>query len=131
MNRSFIVLLVVIALAFPLTTQAKASDWTLLGRRIVNDRLDHDTLVVTAARGDFAAIKIVVRKAAVHFLELKVYFANGSVQDVSIRSVIPAGGESRTIDLPGGDRIIQKIEFWYEAQTPGIRRAEIRVLGRR
>lgn len=130
MNRTAF-FLVAAALALSFSAAAKGPDWVLLGERIVNDRLDHDTLAVTIARGDFTAIKIVVRKAPVHFLDLKIHFGDGSVQDVSLRAVIPAGGESRTIDLPGGDRIIQKIEFWYEAQTRGKRRAEIRVLGRR
>ena len=131
MKRISAILFIFIALVFPFSAMAKGPDWVLLGERVVNDRLDHDTLAITAGRGDFTAIKIKVRKAPVHFLDLKVHFGDGSVQDVSIRTIIPAGGESRVIDLPGGDRIIQKIEFWYEAESRGRKRAEIRVFGRR
>ena len=37
----------------------------LLGQRPVTDRVDHDQIVVTIARGDFRAIKITVHRAAV------------------------------------------------------------------
>jgi hypothetical protein len=111
---------------------ARADRWVLLGERVVNDRLDHDTIAVTGARGDYEAIKLAVRGNPVHFLDVKVHYANGGTQDVSIRSVIPAGGESRVIDLRGGDRVINRVEFWYEANSIGRgRRARIRLFGRR
>jgi len=39
------------------------------------------------------------------------------VQDVSLRNVIPAGGESRIIDLDGNDRFINRIEFVYDTKN--------------
>jgi hypothetical protein len=119
-------LLVVAGLSAP---PVSAGDWTKLGSRIVNDRLDHDTIVVTAAKGDFRALKLFVHKTPVHILDMKVTFGNGGVQDVSIRSRIPAGGESRVIDLTGADRVIRKVEFWYEANSLGRRRATIELWG--
>ena len=62
----------------------------------------------------------------------KIHFANGRIQDVGLRDVIPAGGESRVIDLVGGDRVIQHVEFWYDAQTRRRGRgARVLVFGRR
>ena len=111
---------------------ANADQWVKLGERVVNDRLDHDSLSVTGSRGDFEALKFVVRRRPVHFLDVKVHYANGDTQDVSLRAVIPAGGESRVIDLKGGDRVIRTIEFWYEAESARRgRRATIEVFGRR
>ena len=103
---------------------------TFSGERTVTDRVDHDGIVVTAARGDFRAVKLTVRCHAVEVRDLKIHFANGAVQDVQIRRVIPAGGETRVVDLVGDDRVIQRIELTYDAQSLGGK-AVVRVFGRR
>lgn len=110
---------------------AAGAAWVRLGERVVNDRLDHDVIGVTAAQGDFKAVKLQVRGHSVHFLDAKVHFANGTVQDLAIRAVVPAGGETRVLDLRGDDRVIQKVEFWYEANSLGKGRAKVRLLGLR
>jgi hypothetical protein len=110
--------------------QAKGG-WRFLGDRVVNDRVDHDVVAVGAHHGTFQAIKLVVKGAPVHFIDVKVHFANGGVQDVSLRTVVPAGGESRVIGLEGGDRVIDRVEFWYETQTLARgKKAVVRVFGR-
>jgi len=47
---------------------------------------------------------------------VKIHFGDGETQDVELRNVIPAGGESRVIDVEGRDRAIRSIEFRYDAQ---------------
>jgi hypothetical protein len=111
---------------------AAADKWISLGEKTVNDRLDHDSIRIGASQGRFTAVKIEVLGRAVHFKDMKIHYANGGVQDVEIRRVIPAKGESRAIDLTGDDRIVTRVEFWYEAET--IKRGKgsrIRLLGRR
>jgi hypothetical protein len=100
--------------------------------REVNDRVDHDIIPVTAARGDFRAIKLRVEKAPVQFFRVVVNYAQGEPDRVELRNLIRAGGESRVIDLRGpGDRVIRSVEFWYEAKSIGRgRSAVIRLLGR-
>lgn len=106
-------------------------DWVLLGQRTVTDRADHDVIGVTAARGDFRSIKLTVQRASVDFHRVVVHFGNGTRQDVELRNTIPAGGESRAIDLAGADRVINRVEFWYDANTFRGRRAVVRLFGRR
>ncbi len=73
-----------------------------------------------------------VRGRAVDFHRVVIHFANGGDQTVEMRDTIRAGGESRVIDVDGRDRVIQSIEFWYDANTVGRGgRATVRVLGRR
>ena len=79
----------------PLPSTARQPDWVLLGQRLVNDAADHDLIVVTAARGDFTKIKLVVQRAAVDFHKVVVHFGNGTDQEIALRNTIPAGGESR------------------------------------
>jgi len=114
-----------------LVLPSAANAWGLgrfLGERIVTDRLDHDTIVVTGARGQFRGLQFRVKDRAVQFHDVKVYFANGQVQDVALREVIRPGSSSRVINLEGANRTIQRIEFWYDAQSLGGR-ARVRVYG--
>ena len=62
---------------------------------------------------------------------MKVHFANGDIVDIAIRKVIPAGGETRLIDLPGRNRIIKKVVFWYESTKKNSKRATVRLFGRK
>jgi hypothetical protein len=111
------------------SSAARPGRWELLGERSVTDAVDHDTIPVTAARGTFRALKIMVEDRAVQFRDVKVHFADGGVQDVSVRRVIPAGGESRRIDVRGRDRVIRSLEFWYDAQSLGGKKATVKVYG--
>ncbi len=121
-------LLTTFALAGP--TQ-KQPEWILLGTRTVTDRADHDVIGVTGARGDWQAIKLTVQRASVDFHRVVVHFGNGTQQEVQMRNTIPAGGETRAIDLTGPDRVINRVEFWYDANTIRGRRAVVRLFGRR
>lgn len=93
--------------------------WVHLGDRSVTDRVDHDVFVVEGAKRELRAIKFAVRKRAVEIRRIKIVFANGKTQEHKLRAVIPAGGESRVIDLVGDERIVTQVEFWYDAQSRG------------
>lgn len=120
--------LVTTSLAF--SAAAGSGRWEGLGTVTVTDRLDHDTMPVTRGQGTFTAIKLKVFKHAVEFRSVKIHFSNGETQEVELRNKIPAGGESRVIDVHGGDRGIRSIEFLYDAQSVRGRRATVRVFGR-
>lgn len=107
------------------------ADWDLLGSRQVNDRADHDVIAVGARDGEYRRIKFTVQRASVDFHRVVVHFGNGRDQRVEMRNTIPAGGESRAIDLDGNERVIRSIEFWYDANTIRGRRAQVRVFGMR
>lgn len=104
--------------------------WELLGKRDVNYAVDHDEIFVTAAEGTFTAIKIKVLAAPVHINDLKVHYRNGQVEDVQVRSEIPAGGETRVIDLTGNERIIKKVTFWYSTKPNRGPKAKVLLFGR-
>jgi hypothetical protein len=135
MNRRFVsfaaVLVACLALlALVAPAAAAAKRWELLGTRTVTDRLDHDSIVVTAAEGRFDAIELRVQRVAVQFHSVTVHFANGEKQEIELRSVIPAGGRSRVIDIEGHDRVIRTVEFWYDAQSLRGRQGVVRLFGR-
>jgi hypothetical protein len=105
--------------------------WEFLGERSVADRADHDVIAVTAAKGTFRALRLRVEDRAVQFRDVKVHFGDGTTQDVTIRKVIPAGGESRVIDIRGrGDRVVRSVEFWYDAQSLSGKQATVKLYGK-
>lgn len=122
------------ALAFLIVVLAVAAaphsvkGWVLLGQRTVSDRADHDIIAVTGARGHFKQIKLTVQRASVDFHRVVVHYGNGDDQRLELRNTIPAGGETRAIDLEGGERVLKSVEFWYDANTRG-RRALVRLWG--
>lgn len=133
MNRNrlvaFTLLFALVALAFaPAVADAK-DRWEHLGSRAVTDRMDHDTIVVTAGEGKFTALQLRVKNVGVQFRSMKIHFGNGETQEVELREVIRAGGSSRVIDVRGGDRVIKSVEFWYDSQSKG-RQGTVRLFGR-
>jgi hypothetical protein len=136
-NRSFmarIKFLLLAAIIMCLSCAGKPPDWgnwRFIGEKWVAFGVDHDVIVVGNTAGELSQLKIRVTSGPLKLYDMKVYFDNGGVQDISIRANIPQGGESRVIDLNGGVRRLQKIEFWYE--TKGLRkgRARVAVWGRR
>ena len=115
--------------SFNVIQAVAAQKLVLLGERIVTDKVDHDTIPVSVARGNFSQIKFTVKDHAVQIYRLVVHYGNGEPDNIEVRSVIPAGGESRLIDLRGGDRVIKKIDFWSETKSLGRQRATVRVYG--
>jgi len=104
--------------------------WRFLGERAVNDKVDHDIIIVTATRGDMNALQIRVRGASVDFHRVVIVYGNGRRQEIELRHTIPARGNSRVIDLMGDDRVIKSVEFWYDANTIRGRKAIVRLYGR-
>jgi hypothetical protein len=104
--------------------------WELLGERQVTDRIDHDVIPVTNAKGVFRAIQLHVLGRAVQFHAVKIHFGNGAVQEVEMREVIAAGGATRVIDVEGAERVIREVEFLYDAQSLHGHPARIRLFGR-
>jgi hypothetical protein len=89
--------------------------WERLGCKDVGFLIDRDTLVVGKKEGRFSAIRLKVRKAPVELFGLRIVFGNGGRQDVPVRALIPAGGESRPLSLSGDNRGIDRIEMLYRA----------------
>jgi len=112
-------LMVMSSLMFVLAAGAvtASAQWENLGSKEVKDRSEQDTWHLGPQKGQFSKLKIAVADRAVRFYRLRVTYGNGKSQEVQIRNLIPAGGESRAIDLDGKDRYISKVDVWYEAYT--------------
>jgi hypothetical protein len=110
---------------------AHAQRWTYLGEANVDGAADHDNIVVSGSRGAFRAIQIKVQRAPIEFDRVVVHYGDGDSEPIHIRSRIPAGGQTRVIDLPGNRRLIRSVEFWYARASRSSRRPKVRLFGLR
>ena len=108
---------------------AAKPQWERLGCKSVGFFADRDVITVGRKEGQFKAIKLTVRQAPIEFFNVRVVFGNGNHQDFRINQRVPAGSESRPIDLAGGLRGIQRIEMIYASIPTFKGRAEVCVQG--
>ncbi len=116
--------------ATPEKNKLQKHKWEKLGQKVVNIKGDHDVIPVTIKEGTFKALKFKVLKAPIHLLNIKVHYANGTVDNFKINKRFPKGSESRVLDLPGNKRIIKKITFNYKTIPNGNGRALVVAWGR-
>jgi Protein of unknown function (DUF2541) len=130
-NKSIcrIFLLLVMSLVIG-AASAIAQDGKLLGTRDITDRVDHDTIYVTAFRGELKQIKFRVTGNPVRLYRCVITYGNRGQDRCNIRALIRGGGETRWIDLHGNSRIIHKVDLWYDSKTAGFRRSRIWLYGR-
>ena len=107
------------------SAQAQNKNWVFLWERHIDGHMDNDKIDVGKDAGTFRAIQFRVAGGDVHFEKIQVKYLNGQVEDIDVRSDIPAGGRTRLIDLPGDRRVIESISMWYSKgewnTRPGIR----------
>ena len=102
--------------------------WTLLGERHIDGRADNDKIDIGRDNGKFRAIQFRVDGGAVMFDRIRVRYLNGEEDEISVRSRIDDGGQTRIIDLPGNRRVIESISMWY-AKRNWHSRPSVRVYG--
>lgn len=103
----------------------RPGDWFFLEDKKVGFGVDHDVIHFGNWKDDVRQIKLRVTDGPLKMYSMKVYFDNGTVQDVELRNRFAQGSESRVIDMDGGLRHLSKIEFWYE--TKGFIRGKSRI----
>jgi hypothetical protein len=96
--------------------------WVLLGQTTVDGQRDRDKIVIGRSEGRFKSIQLRVTGAPVEFQHVVVHYGNGTSEEVEFRDHIPAGGQTRPIDLRGDERVISSVEFLYS--KGGWRRGE-------
>lgn len=87
--------------------------WTKLGERTVNGKTDHDTIAVGKAEGKFKTIQIKVEHSSLEMFDVRVTFGDDTSFSPPTRLVFHNGEISKPIDLPGGERVIKKVDFNY------------------
>jgi hypothetical protein len=95
------------------------------------DMLTMMSLWSRAMEGDFKAVKLFVENEGIQFNRVVLHFANGGKQELNIRRFIPAGGETKVLDLNGDDRVITKVDFYYQSNAATDTKAKVILYGKR
>lgn len=104
--------------------------WEKLGERKVNFSGDRDEIHVGVSDGKFDALKLKVTDGAINMKRMVVHFGNGDTKELELRNEMARGSESRVIDLPGNNRIITKVVFWYDTKNKANRKAHVELWGK-
>lgn len=134
-RRAFAIALAAVLASVTIAADAEARrggkrNWELLGRQHVGFHVDRDVIRVGRQDGDFSRIKVRVKGNDIELYDLKVVYGNGQRDDIRVRNRIRAGGETRAIDLKGGERFIRQIELVYRARPNFKGQAVVEVWGR-
>ena len=128
--KSLLLLLGMTTLFSFIPAPEKAQGWKFIGDKIAAFGVDRDVLWVTG-NDAFRQIKIRVTSAPLHIIDMDVYFENGEKMNVPLKNNFRQGQESRVIDLPGGTRRLDRIEFLYSTIGRAKGKARIAVWGKR
>ena len=90
--------------------------WEKLGQRKVNFRVDKDEIIVGRIEGFFDALQVKVKKGHINMHRMVVHFRSGQSTEIEMKNNFSAGSESRVIDLPGNNRVISHVAFWYDTK---------------
>ena len=100
----------------------------MIGRRLVADTADRDTIPVTGS-DHYGTLMICVDNAPLRFQEIVVRYKDGSARTVRLRSLVAAGRCSREIEL-GGRRELATVDVAYDTASLGGQRALLQLFGR-
>lgn len=114
----------------PAPHSLKTGEWFFLEDKKVGFGVDHDVIHFGNWKDDVRQIKLKITDGPLKMYNMKIYFDNGSFQEVQLRNRFAQGSESRVIDMDGGLRHLTKIEFWYETKGFAKGRARVAVWGR-
>ncbi|MEO7992628.1 MAG: hypothetical protein ABI663_23955 [Chryseolinea sp.] len=113
----------------PAVIVSDKTGWHKIGETTVNFEKDRDEVSVLGA-DKFASIKFKVTDAAINLMDLEVYYESGDKQDIKVNLPIKGPGESRVIDLNGGERSLKKIVFVYKTlDNSKDQRAHVEIWG--
>lgn len=101
-------------------SSSSSNSWDKLGEKQVSFSLDRDEINVGLVEGLFSSIKLKVNNKPINLHKVTVQFDNGNKQDFDVRKNIPAGGETRVLQLNGANlRVIRKVILLYDKDTRG------------
>jgi hypothetical protein len=108
---------------------AQAAQWVQLGEQTVRHSADRDTLYVGSYEGRYEALRFRVLGNEVAFAEVRVIYGNGSSEVLEVKEHVQPGETTRSYDLRGQHRIIERVEFLYQSEIQWARKATVQVYG--
>jgi len=97
----------------PAVVISDKTGWHKIGETKVDFTKDRDEVVVMGS-DKFASIKFKIEDAPIEITDIEIYYESGDNQKVKLGTAIKAPGESRVVNLNGGERSLKKIVFMYK-----------------
>ncbi len=136
MKKALMIILLAVAGSYntanaqqPAVVVSDKTGWHKIGETRVSFEKDRDEVMVIGANR-FASLKFKVTEAPIDLVSLTLHFDNGETQDMPMVMHIKSPGESKVIDIKGGERDLRKISFVYKT-LPNAKdvRAHIEIWG--
>lgn len=107
---------------------APAKQPQLIGARWVSMGAERDT-ILAGHQGRFSKLRLHVSGSPLEMYNVRITFGDGSHYSPPTRLVFAQGAWSRVLDLPGNQRRIKRIDFWYRSRGVRSGRANVQVYG--
>lgn len=104
--------------------------WTKLGTQAVSEGAYYDVLEIAEEKAGIKLLKLKAQKKSVYLLSVKVVYKDGTSENHKINKRLDKGRSTRSLDLIGHYRIIQKIMFTYKNASANKGGASITVLAK-
>lgn len=91
----------------PAVVMSDKTGWHKIGETTVDFTKDRDEVAVLMA-DRFASLKFKVTDAPIDLIDAEVFYESGDSQKIRIGYPVKSPGESKTIDLNGGERSLKK-----------------------
>jgi hypothetical protein len=90
----------------PVVIMSDTKGWHKIGETTVDFKTETEEIIPFGA-DRFAFIKFKIEDAPIDLISLEIYYESGDSQNVTIGKQIKAPGESRTVQLNGGERTLK------------------------
>ena len=101
-----------------------------MGTRHVDFKADRDEIAVTGVSGTFSRLMFRVENNDLEIHKVVVVFGKGTRHEIPVKLIFREGERSRFVDLPGDNRVIRKVIFFYRTIGPKIEgKAEVKGFG--
>ena len=103
--------------------------WHKIGQAKVDFKTEKDKFLIIGA-DKFKSIRVKAKDAPVHIEDMQIFYNGGAKEDVSIRSNLDPGKETKTIDLKNNSAKLKKVVFVYHTvPNAKVNHAEIELWG--
>jgi hypothetical protein len=111
-------------------TEKTQTTWDKIGQGSVQPN-DKGVGTVNASPGrPVHSLKIKVTSGGVNIHKCEIWFSDGTRKEVEMRNDVPAGSESREINLGEYLKLISKVVFWYDTRNYN-KRADLELWGKK
>lgn len=97
----------------PAVMMSDKAGWHKIGETTVNFKKEKDEIMIIGT-DRFSSIKFKVTDAPINLISMDIIFDGGEKQSVNLNTHLKAAGESKVINLNGGERDLDKITFVYK-----------------